>query len=519
MKLKKIWLVLASFTFLVTGNLLGFGDPSYVMMGLIPATFTDIKQLTEFAKTFNANSQGITDVAALTNGQATTMHSLDEEMVLLAQDSNEYNFLNTMYYKDTKSTLNIFGRILDWGGNGDFSFVGETDDAEFKDVSIDRVSKVVSFLAEGYAISKVLDMSDTGSYDPEAIQVEGAINRIMQTLAYATWYGNKSINGLEFDGFVTELVNAGQVFDAQGGFPDLKSIKELAVNVRTKFGFVNEFWLHDSVKNVLDNYYVGAKEFIAQPSNGNPSIGYNIPSLVGAPLRNNKLDFKTDLWINRHLVPLPTYRAANGVKTPGKTHPKAPDAPTATAVVSGGPIFGSKWKPADIKDSSNADSAISYKIVSCNRFGRSGTSAIVTTSGPMVKGRSVVLTITPASSGEITDSYQIFRESRPGNGDFRLTERIAKSSGMTTVYADINEWIPGCTEGVIGDFNAQSPLNQTRTYQMLRMLPMLQTKFSPNAVYQRKIAGMVEFYGGLVVLQPNRFYVIKNLPTTMSIVA
>ncbi|EMO30074.1 hypothetical protein LEP1GSC170_1179 [Leptospira interrogans serovar Bataviae str. HAI135] len=105
---------------MVAGNLLGFGDPSNVVLGLVPATFTDIKQLTDFAKTFNANSQGITDVTALTNGAATTIHSLDEEMVLFAQNSNEYNFLNTMHYKDTKSTLNVYARILDWGGNGDF---------------------------------------------------------------------------------------------------------------------------------------------------------------------------------------------------------------------------------------------------------------------------------------------------------------------------------------------------------------------------------------------------------------
>ncbi|WP_232417900.1 hypothetical protein [Leptospira interrogans] len=487
------------------------------MLGLVPATFTDIKPLTEFAKTFNANSQGITDVAALTNGAATTMHSLDEEMVLFAQNTNDYRFLNTMYYKDTKSTLNVYGRILDWGGNGDFSFVGETDDAEFKDVIIDRVAKVISYLAEGYAVSKVLDMSDTNSNsNPESMQIEGCINRIMKTLSYASWYGNKSINGLEFDGFVTELVKAGQVFDAEGGFPDLKSIKELAVNIRTRFGFVNEFWLHDSVKNVLDNYYVGAKEFIAQPSNGDPSIGYNIPSLIGAPLRNNKLDFKTDLWINRHLVPLPTYRDANNIEVPGKTNPKAPDQPTATAVISGGAIFGSKWKSADIKDSSNADSKISYKIVACNRYGRSASFITVTTPIAMVKGRSIVLTITPAGSGETASYYQIFRESQPGNGKFHLIERIAKSSGATTVYSDVNEWIPGCTEGVMGDFNAQSPLNQTRTYQMLRMLPLVQTKFSPNAVYQRKLAGMVEFYGGLVVLQPYRFYLVKNLPTSMA---
>lgn len=495
-----------------TGILLGNAES--VMLGLMTPSFGTLEEIRTFMKSFNANSDGITDVTALTNGQALTMHNLDEEMVLLAQDSNAYNFLNTMFYKDTKSTLNVFGQILDWGGNGDFSFVGEVDDAEFKDVTIKRISKTVSFLAEGYAISKVLDIQDTGSYDPEAIQVQGAINRIMQTLAYSTWYAEKAVNSLEFDGFVTELKNAGQVFDARGGFPDIKLIKELCVNIRTQFGMANEFWLHDGCKNVLDTYYTEAKEFFAQPNNGQPTIGYNIPGLVGAPLKDNRLDFKTDLWMNRHLIELPSYRDANGNKVLGKTNTNAPDAPSASAAVSGGATAGSAWLATDTKNSSGVDAAVNYKVVAVNKSGRSAASAVVT-SGTMSAGKSITLTITPAGTGIAALYFQIFRETFPGSGDYRLTERVVKSGSPTTTYVDLNLWRPGCTEGVVGDFNSHSALDQTRTYQMLRMLPLLQTKFSPNAVYQRKLAGMVEWYGGLAVLQPKRFYLIKNLPTTL----
>lgn len=502
-------------TILFCIGLLHLGGTETVMLGLLTPSFGSLEEIRNFMKSFKANSDGITDVTALTNGAATTMHNLDEEMVLLAQDSDEYNFLNTMFYRDTKSTLNVFGQILDWGGNGDFSFVGEVDDAEFKDVSIKRISKTVSFLAEGYAVSKVLDIQDTGSYDPEAIQVQGAINRIMQTLAYGAWYAEKAINPLEFDGFVTELKNAGQVYDARGGFPEIKIIKELAVNIRTNFGMVNEFWLHDGVKNVLDTYYTESKEFFTQPNNGSMAdIGYNIPGLVGAPLKDKRLEFKTDLWMNRHLVELPTYRDANGNKVSGKTNSLAPDAPSIALAVSGGPVLGSEWLPKDTKNSSGVDAGVSYRVVACNKSGRSAPSAIVT-SGAMSAGKSITVTITPAGSGYAATYFQIFRETSPGSGDFRLTERIVKSANPTTVYVDLNAWRPGCTEGVVGDFNSRSALDQKRTYQMLRMLPLLQTKFSPNAVYQRKLAGMVEWYGGLAVLQPKRFYLIKNLPTTL----
>lgn len=503
--------VVSAFLF-CTGLLLGNAES--VMLGLMSPTFGSLEEIRKFAKSFNANSEGITDVTALTNGAATTIHSLDEEMVLLAQDSDEYNFLNTMFHKDTKSALNVFGQILDWGGNGDFSFVGETDDADFKDVSIKRISKTVSFLAEGYALSKVLDIQDTGSYDPEQIQVQGAINRIMQTLAYGVWYAKKSVNPLEFDGFVTELEAAGQVFDAQGGFPAIKTIKELTVNIRTQFGMANEFWLHDGCKNVLDTYYTEAKEFFVQPNNTNPTVGYDIPGLKGAPLKDGRLDFKTDLWMNRHMVELPTFRDANNNKVSGKTNPKAPDAPSFTAGVSGSAVVGSNWLPRDTKNVSGADAGVSYRVVACNRYGRSAPSTVVT-SATMFPGRAITLTITPAGTGEIATYFQIFRESIPGNGKYYLTERIVRSQNPTTVYVDLNAWRPGCTEGVVGDFNSRSALDQKRTYQMLRMLPLLQTKFTPNAVYQRKLAGMVEWYGGLAVLQPKRFYLVKNLPTTL----
>jgi hypothetical protein len=82
-------------------------------------------------------------------------------MVLLAQDSDEYNFLNTMLHKDTKSTLNVFGQILDWGGNGDFSFVGEADDADFKDVYFSIIKKSVAQLKDDrFACFVVGDVRD-----------------------------------------------------------------------------------------------------------------------------------------------------------------------------------------------------------------------------------------------------------------------------------------------------------------------------------------------------------------------
>jgi len=503
---------------LIVGVLISFGDLGAAAVGgtsiaLMTPSFTNIEDLKAFTKAWQANSEGNTDVAALTNGAGTTYHNLDDTMILLANSMHDFKFINTMFNKDTRSTLNIFARILDWGGNGDPSFVGEADDVEFKDVNIDRITANVSFMAEGYAISKVLEMSNTGSFNPEQIQVQGAIMRIMRTLAYTTWYGNKSINSLEFPGFVKELIDAGQVYDAQGGFPAISDIKEMTVEIRQNWGLVNDFWLHPAAKAVLDNYYVGAKEFVVHPNTTNPDIGYDIPGLRGADLKDNRLQFKTDMWLNRHQVKLPTYRNANGVYVEGKTNDKSPDAPSAVAAVSG-LIAGSKWKANDCKNSAGVDAEVSYHIVACNRWGRSAKSTVVTSDLPINAGKSVNLTITPAGTGITADYFEIFRESFPGSGKFYLTERIVKSNNPTTVHADLNEWRPGCTEGVVGDFNSQSATDETRTYQFIRMLPLLQTKFGrDNALYQRKIAGMVELYGTLAVLQPKRFYVVKNLPT------
>lgn len=503
---------------LVVGVLISFGDlgaaAGGVSMALMAPSFTNIEELKAFTKAWQANSEGNTDIAALTNGAGTTYHNLDDTMILMANSMHDFKFINTMFNKDTKSTLNVFARIKDWGGNGDFSFVGEADDVEFKDVNIDRIIANVSFMAEGYAISKVLEMSNTGSFNPEQIQVQGAIMRIMRTLAYKTWYGNKAINSLEFPGFVQELIDAGQVYDAEGGFPSIPDIKEMTVEIRQNWGLVNQFWIHPAAKAILDNYYVGAKEFVLHPNSTNPDIGYDIPGLRGADIKDNRLEFKTDMWLNRHQVKLPTFTNEQGVEVEGKTNDKAPEAPTATAAVSG-LIVGSKWKADDTKNSLGVDAAVSYHIVACNRYGRSAKSTVVTTGTPILPGRSVNLTITPSGSGLAATYFEIFREVIPGSGKYYLTERIKRAATPTTVHADLNQWRPGCTEGIVGDFNSQSATDETRTYQFIRMLPLLQTKFGrDNALYQRKIAGMVELYGTLAVLQPKRFYVVTNLPAT-----
>lgn len=493
-----------------------YGLMALPFLGAFGMIFDSLEAVMEFRKAndgFVSNSVGETDLTALTGGQVLQAVNIDQTMIMLAQTTDTYEFLNTLFTRDIKNTLVFFDRIKDYGDFGRKSFVGEMDDATFKMPTLERISAYISFLAEGYYMSKVLSLTDN-IHDPETIQSDAAIHRIMTTLSVANWYGNRDIFPLEYNGMSTELVNENRVEDAEGEIPTIAKLKDLINDITMNNGLVNEVWMHNSVKQMLDNFYYTTNQFVLTP-NQNSKLGYNIPGLFGTDLKEDSLVFRKDRWINRHTRKVSMIRDASGNLIEGKNDPKAPDTPTFTATLTGATVAGSKWKTGDVVDSAGNPSVIGYRIQAVNSYGTSQASAPVYTAANILAGYGIDIDITPAATGELATGFEIFRETLPGSGDYRLIYTVKRAITPTTLWQDVNEWRAGCSEMFIGDFNSRGETTSFRTLQMIRLLPLMQTKFAPSAVYQRKMAGMVEWYGGLINLAPQKFVMVKNVPTSV----
>ena len=91
-------------------------------------------------------------------------------------------------------------------------------------------------------------------------------------------------------------------------------------------------------------------------------------------------------------------------------------------------------------------------------------------------------------------------------------KRIPRTPGPTTIYTDLNEDIPGTGIGVMGDFNATSTTDESRTYILSELLPPLKTLFPEGVNGLRTRTGMVEHYCVPQIFTPERFILLKNLP-------
>lgn len=490
------------------------------------ATFTTISQLREFKKAFEANSQGVTDVQSLSDGRALSMVGVENTMVSMTATQEALKFLNKMERKPVNNVVSMFNILEGYGDNGEGSFVSEMANAQLKDAEITRERAVIKFMAEAYRVSKVLS-EETTIEDPELVQMNASIMRILFSAANDIWYGDESINPYSWNGFYKTAELAGNVVDAEGEVPAISLFKELATEIQISTsigkiigGLADTAYMPLAIKAVIENYFVNSKEFVI-PSNapqGNyANIGYFIPGLIGAPLKDGKLQFETDLPMRNYNKGVPTVRNPAWISNhalpkyiEGKTHELAPDPCTFTATNTGATISGSKWKSGDVVDVNAAASKVGYRVVAGNEYGRSQASVIVLSSANLVAGHGVNLSITPAATGEPTTYFEIYRETTPGNGDYKFVTKV-KNIGSPTAYQDINNYRPGTDIIVMGQFDSQ-PNSMQRTYAMYELLPMVQTKFPQTVANQRTLNGMVEWYASLVINAPKKFWVIKNVP-------
>lgn len=489
------------------------------------ATFHSVQQIKEFKKAFQSNAGGETDILSLTDGQALSMVSLEETMVQMVQSQEAYKFLNKMERRPVRNVVSIYNVLSGYGDNGEDSFVDDIENAQIKDVEIDRERAVVSFLAEGYKVAKGLQEEETVE-DPEQVQRMGATMRILNTLAHSNWYGDKTIKKKGYNGFIKTTEANGTIYDCEGKFPSISLFKEIATEVQINSGtgkiiggIADSAWMPLAVKNALDNFYIENGDFLLAPPGTNPNtnIGYNIPALNGAPLKNGVLKFETDLTMNRYAQGVPLVRNpawASNRSLPkyveGKTHTESPDTPAITAVNTGVAVAGSKWNAADILDKTNTAAQVGYRVVAGNDKGRSIASAPVLSTGVLVAGEAVDITITPAVTGQAATYFEIYRETYPGSGNYKYVTSV-ENTGSPTVYQDLNAWRPGTDCIVIGQFDS-IPNSMQRTYAMYELLPLVNTKFPQTVANMRGISGMVEFYGGLIINAPLKFYTLKNIP-------
>jgi hypothetical protein len=281
----------------------------------------------------------------------------------------------------------------------------------------------------------------------------------------------------------------------------------VAYLAQTFYAVPNQFWMPIPTKNLFDNYYFQTGQTtVFQNATQNPKnvmLSNIVPGFLASEALNGMVNFETERFMDTSGVGVPKIpNPADPTQLIEGQYASAPQPPAITVAAVAPSVPGSLWAAGDA-------GTYAYRVAALN--GQASIACAPASDAVLANG-AITITITPAIGGNNADSFAIFRETAPGNGDFKLMKRIPRTVGPTTVYTDLNDDIPGTGIGVMGDFNATSTTDESRTYILSELLPPLKTLFPEGVNGLRTRTGMVEHYVVPQIFTPERFILLKNLP-------
>lgn len=472
-----------------------------------------LDEITHIRKAFEANP-GETDIGNLVDGAALSMQFIDHTMVAMVAGDSDFQFLHESPRVDVTQVLAEYNK---YSSHGDSpyrsSYLGQSAEPAFQDAILQRMYDEVAFLAEGFEYNRVIAQVQNIN-DPETVQANAALNRMLISLSRNIFHGDKSTLPIESTGFIKKVSDLGSdfVYDCRGTLPSADVIKEFSARIRTKyFGVVNKFILPHGTKNLVDASFTGNNQYVIQNAQMNPSgvkQGNIISGVLSGQALNGEVVYQPDLWIDDSYFDVPkVWDAASRTYVEGAVGENPPAMPSIAAAANAPAVPGSLF------DAPYAG-ATEYRVAAQSDTGTSQAS--LADSATVAANGSVTITITPGVGGVPAQRFIIFRETTPGSGVFRKIAVIANSGNPTTVFTDLNEQLPGFAWGVMGDFNSRSTTDQHRTFRIAELMKPLKTTFPEGVRHLRMNVGMIEYYCVNQILAPEKFVVFRNLPVQES---
>lgn len=469
----------------------------------------NIEELLEIKKAFEANP-GITDIAQLVDGPALSMVHIDTIMSGIVSTDEDFTFIRDLPKVSVDQVVAQYNQLKSHGGSRYWrsSHVTSSGDPKFSDAYIKRLFDEMSYLAEGFDFDRVIKKTNNIA-DPEVVQATSTMRRLLEGVSTSVWHGDKSTLSVEMDGLIKKTASLGSEFviDCRGQLPTHDMIASAANQIRTRYrGHANGFYMPFGTKSLFDQASLGDKQYIFADMVANQdgiTAGRVVRGARVTAAHRQLIEFRPDMFLDISDLSVPTdWNRSNDTQVEAAVGDNPPDMPTI-AVAASASVPGSQWAAGDA-------GTVAYRVVAMSEGGSSIASAQA--SATVAAGGALTVTITPAVTGAPAEAFAILRETKPGNGDFRLVKRISKSTSPTTVFVDLNDDLPGTAVGLLGDFNARGVGDETSTIQLAELMPPMKTLFPPGIKKMRLHVGMIEWYCVVQNKAPQKFVVFKNLP-------
>lgn len=447
------------------------------------------EQLEELNKALNVGQDINAPTAAAGEGFPLRVESLEATLKVTAYKMAHLSFYRNIPQLPAYNTVEEHNELSSYGENPDASWIAEGQLPNEDSSIFERKYSIVKFLGVTRKVSHVATTIKTAPGIGAAINIE-TINgtmHLLKMLERGLFYGDSSLSALQFDGF-EKLMNdncpSTNIIDMRGEplSEDVLTDATLTASDAPNYGLITDAYMNPKVKaDLVKTFY--PKERQPTLNAGTGKVGLDVTGFVSPA---GEVNFNSNVFITDG-------GAANAAAIGDAT--VIPGTPTITTAAT---------SPADAASQFAADDAgdYYYKIVACNRYGKSARVAVGAGAVTVSAGDKVTFGVTPGGSTSV-EWYELYRTQKNGAA---LTERLILRIPNTT----------GAAEFTVNDYNANLPYcTSVFLFQMNRealsfkqLAPMVKI---PLAVVDLNIRWAQVLYGTPVLYAPGKVVLLKNV--------
>lgn len=460
----------------------------------LDALFEQSRQAEEFYKALTAGHT--TDSTTLVGGESLRRESLEASLLVTLQRDKHFVLLNKLPKSNAISTIDEWVRVTDVGGVPGSSATAELGDIPESTGNYERRHIKLKYLMDRRRVSVVAEVqSANGLASAVARETDHGTRKLLTDANYLCYYGDETVNSLEFTGFVPTMEAKGGdfVLDMRGQTltANAKEFVESAALIwgQGNWGMATDYFCSPAVQADIDQ--------LLDPAHRVTLDRGRIDLTLGAPVKGIHTNFGD---IATNIDPFiqespPPYAALGG---------------QFALLISGGmlgaAVVASAFGPdPNSKFVSGMDGSYAYYIETAGD--NNVTSSTVATTGPVgpiAVGDAITLTITnPGGTGT---HYRIYRSRLDPvsltPSDFRLIKRIPIAAGPATVFVDRNDDIPGTSVVCIMTMDDDA-------ITLRRLYPLTRFPLYPTSRAEYLWAQIL--FCGLRVGKDNQHRLIKNV--------
>lgn len=457
-------------------------DPFPSLRDYSGAGVSSVQEVSELQKALSAGSDINAPATAPGVGFPLRRESLEATMKNATFELDEIKLFKTMPKIPASNTVEEFVRLLSYseGGSRRFNqgFMDEGGLPDEEDSTYERAYMPVKFMGVTGRVTHVATIANTVPGNVIALETMNKAMHLMKNLENAVFFGNSALIPEQFDG-LQKLITDGapdNVIDLRGGTLTEGKLNDVMLRIRNNFGTATDAYFGTGAFADIATEMYDRLRF--------PAMG--VPGVLGAQVnafqgQHGKLNLHDHVFLTEGQGVL-----ANGM---GKAN-KKPLAPSIIVAPANAPNAASQFVTADA-------GTYFYQVVAGNKSGLSAP--VVSAAVTVAAGDAVTFTI--QDNGQSPSFYEIYRSDSGGAASTaKLMTRVART-GATQVVTDLNDDIPGTSQGFVLMQNA-------RSFSWAQLLPMTRI---PLAAIDTSIRWSQVVYGGVKMYTPTKNVVIKNI--------